>query len=303
MGKSGQIKAWAQEIGFDKVGIAKTGPAPEGERLQQWLDRGCHGEMKWMANNVDRRLDPRRVLPEARSIICLAVNYYTAVERGPDDLKISRYALVTDYHDVLGRMLKELTHRIEDTWPDSRNYRNVDTGPILEKAWAQQAGLGWIGKNKLLISRDYGSWLFLGEVVTTLELEADTPGEDHCGTCTDCIEACPTGALNEPHFLEARRCISYWTIETDGSIPPDIAGGLDGRVFGCDACQEACPFNRFQQEIKPGGNFAPRPEILPAKRWRDLDEAGFAEMTKDTPIWRRGLAGMRRNLQAAGISP
>jgi len=192
---SEQVKAWAHEIGFDKVGIADAGLVPGGDHLAEWLLRGYHADMGWMLNNAYRRLDPRCVLPNAKSVISLAVNYFTSDERRPDELKISRYAWGSDYHRIIGKMLKKLNKLINDKWPDSSSLWYVDTGPIMEKAWAQKAGLGWIGKNNLLISRDYGPWLFLGEVITTLGLEPDKPETDHCGTCTKCLDACPADAL------------------------------------------------------------------------------------------------------------
>lgn len=296
-----QIKSHAREIGFDKIGIARVGPAPGGERLREWLDRGYHAGMNWMAKNADKRLDPERVLPGARSVICLAVNYYSATERRPDQLKISRYAWGIDYHHVLGEKLKKLTGYIEQIWPDSRNLWYVDTGPVMEKAWAQQAGLGWNGKNDILISRDFGTWLFLAEIITTLELAPDTPELDHCGNCTKCLEACPTGAIVEPYVVDSRRCISYWTIEHQGDFPPEMAGEMNGWVFGCDICQDVCPFNRFQKTTGRLDDFGPRPEILSSAMWQELGEKQFAEMTRNSPLRRPGFVGMRRNLKAAGV--
>jgi epoxyqueuosine reductase len=302
MTDSDLIKSWAREIGFDKVGITPAGPAPGGEHLTTWLKRRYHAKMKWMTNNVPRRLDPRNVLPGAQSIICLAVNYYTPHERDVDESKISRYAWGTDYHHTLGEMLKQLIARIADECPGSNNLWYVDTGPVLEKAWAQQAGLGWIGKNDILISRDFGTWLFLGEVITSVQLPADLPEQDHCGTCTYCIEACPTGAIVEPYVVDSGRCISYWTIEHRGEFPPGIADKLDGWVFGCDICQDVCPFNRFQKNTEREKDFAPRMSLLQADGWQKIGEEEFSERTAKSPLRRAKLQGIQRNLRAAGKS-
>ncbi len=296
-----RIKNWAREIGFDKIGLALAGPTPGGEHLTEWLTRGCHGGMNWMKKNADRRLDPRRVLPEARSIISVALNYYIPHERQPGELKISRYAWGTDYHYVLGRMLEELVACIANGWPASANLWYVDAGPVLEKAWAEQAGIGWIGKNGVLISRDFGTWLFLGEIITTLQLKPDLPQSNHCGTCTSCIDACPAGAIVEPYVVDAHRCISFWTIEHRGEFPPGIADKLDGWVFGCDACQDVCPFNRFQKNAKLREDFAPRRELLRPGRWLEISENNFADLTRKSPLQRTRLEGIKRNLQAAGI--
>ncbi len=301
MNATTQIKDQAREIGFDKVGIASAGPAPGGGRLDEWLHRGYQAGMVWMARNRDRRTDVREVLPGAKSVICLAVNYYTPHELAPNELKISRYAWGLDYHHLLSRMCKDLTRRIENDLPESKNLWYVDTGPVLEKAWAQEAGLGWIGKNDVLISRDFGSWLFLGEIITTLELEPDSPASDHCGTCTKCIEACPTEAIVEPYVVDSGRCISYLTIEHRGDWPPETAGRTDGWVFGCDICQDVCPFNRFGRETGFADEFNPREGILQATTWQGIDQENFVRLTQKSPLRRAKHEGMSRNLRAAGI--
>jgi len=296
-----QIKTWAREIGFDKVGVAAAEPLPEGGHLRQWLDRGYNGGMSWLAKNIERRLDPCRVLPGARSIICLAVDYFVPVECGPDYLKISRYARGADYHDVLGKMLKNLVIRIADARPESRNLWYVDAGPIMEKTWAQRAGLGCKCKNDLLVTRDYGTWVFLGEIISTLELPPDMPESDHCGNCTKCMEACPNGAIVEPRVLDTRRCITYWTNKHEGDFPPEIAAKLHGWVYGCDICQEVCPFNHKRKTAARTEEFAPRAGILQAEQWRGIDETRFVQITHGGPLQRAGYARIRRNLQAAGV--
>jgi len=302
MDPSEQIKSWACEIGFDKVGIAVAGATPGGKHFVDWLTDGYYGNMKWMLNNAYRRLDLRCVLPGAQSIICLAVNYYTPHERNPDELKISRYAWGTDYHYILGKMLKRLAARITKKWPDSRNLWYVDTGPVMEKAWAQHAGLGWVGKNNVLISQEFGTWLFLAEVITTLKLEPDPPQQNHCGTCTDCIDACPTGAVIKPHVIDSGRCISNWTIEHRGEFPPGIADKFDGWIFGCDICQDVCPFNRWQKKTKLSDNFAPRKDLLQLDRWPDISEEQFAILTARSPLRRAKMEGIKRNLRASGMA-
>lgn len=254
------IKQAARELGFDAVGISRlptqANPAthrnhqdPEADlldRLQKWLRRGYHATMAWMVRDPERRADPTRVLPGCRSIISVGMNYYTdyrADERQGNG-RIARYAWGRDYHKILGDRLAQLTERIGTLAAGSLNRAYVDTGPVMEKAWAQQAGLGWIGKHSNLVSTDFGSWLLLGEILTTLELEPDEAGSDLCGSCTLCIQACPTGAITEPYVVDAGRCISYLTIELKGSIPPGLRPLIGNRVYGCDDCQIHCPWNR-----------------------------------------------------------
>ena len=298
-----RIKQWASEIGFDKVGVALVDIVSTGANLAEWLLRGYHGGMSWMLNNAYRRLDPRCVLPGAKSVICVAVNYFTPGTQDGDGPKISRGAWGADYHQVLGRMLKDLFGRIAGEWPNSANLWYVDTGPVMEKAWAQRAGLGWVGKNDLLVSRDLGTWMFLGEIITTLELEPDLPEQNHCGTCTRCIDACPTEAIVEPSVVDATRCIAYWTIEHRGEFPSGIADTFDGWVFGCDVCQEVCPFNRFQQESALAGEFAVREELFPPGRWLSLTQEEFARVSVSSPLRRATLEGLKRNVRAVCPEP
>jgi epoxyqueuosine reductase len=248
-----QIKQLALTQGFHKVGIVAVDDAtaqPGAVALQQWLAQGYQADMTWMAN--PKRQDIRQVMPEVRSLICVALNYYTPHQHSddPDDGKISRYAWGRDYHRVLQKKLKALSQAIEALQPDSKTRFYADTGPVQDKAWAEQAGLGWIAKNGNLITRDYGSWVFLGEILTNLVLEGDRPHTQHCGTCTRCIEACPTGAIVSPFEVDANRCIAYHTIENrNPDVPDAIKPHLHNWVAGCDICQDVCPWNqRFAQE-------------------------------------------------------
>lgn len=258
------IKQQALTLGFHKVGIA-TVPQAEDQSpqtsLPQWLDQGYHADMEWMSD--PRRQDIRSVMPDIRSIISVGINYYTSHQRPPgqDYAKISRYGWGRDYHRVLARRLKALAHWIQEQDPQIQVRYYADTGPVQDKVWAERAGIGWIGKHSNLISRDYGSWLFLGELLTNLNLEPDHPHAQHCGSCTRCIAACPTDAICEPFVVDANRCIAYHTIENrEAELPDEIAGNLQGWVAGCDICQDVCPWNqRFAQETDIS-DFQPYPE-------------------------------------------
>ncbi len=313
------IKQAALALGFDAVGISrlptKTNPAahrnhqdPEDallDRLQEWLRRGYYATMAWMVRDPQRRADPAQVLSGCRSIISVGMNYYTdhrADERQGNG-RIARYAWGRDYHKILGDKLAQLAERIGALAPDSLNLAYVDTGPIMEKAWAQQAGLGWIGKHSNLVSTDFGSWLLLGEILTTLELEPDEAGTDLCGSCTLCIQACPTGAITEPYVVDAGRCISYLTIELRGTEPPiaeDLRRKLGNRIFGCDECLDICPYNvQARPTIESGFHPSPltaAPSLLALTK---MDEQTFAATFKHSPIRRAKYAGLQRNLSWA----
>ena len=240
----------ALELGFSKVGITKADSGIESERLQDWLALGYQADMDWMAN--PKRQDITEVMAGVKSVICVALNYYTPHQHSQDSQvgKISRYGWGRDYHKVLTKKLKALATWLEAQGENIQARYYVDTGPIAEKAFAQRAGIGWIGKHSNVITREYGSWLFLGEVLTNLELEPDHPHTEHCGTCTRCIDACPTGAIAQPFVVDANRCIAYHTIENKAAeIPEAIAASLQNWVAGCDICQDVCPWNhRFAQE-------------------------------------------------------
>ncbi len=299
-----RIRERAFELGFHKVGIVPAAPlSDERARLEEWLRRGYHGEMNWMARDPERRTDPRLVMPDARSVVVVALNYFTPHEHSGDPAtgKISRYAWGDDYHDVVGGKLKELLAWIKAECPAAEGKACVDIQPLMDKAWAVRAGLGWIGKHTNLITREYGSWVFLGELLVNLELDYDTDvSEDHCGTCTLCIEACPTGAITEPYVVDSNRCISYATIELRApDLPPEVGDKLDGWLYGCDICQDVCPWNRFEQPTTER-RFEPREGHVSA------DLAALLELTPDayaarfrrTAIKRAKLAGLQRNARA-----
>ncbi len=260
--RTSQIKQKALELGFHKVGIAALTPYNDRAEanLQTWLSQGCHADMKWMEN--PRRQDIQQVMPEVQSVICVALNYYTPVERPVDQryAKISRYGWGRDYHKILTKKLKALTTWLKHQGEDIQARFYADTGPVQDKVWAQRAGLGWIAKNGNLITREYGSWVFLGEVLTNLVLTPDRPHTAHCGTCTRCLEACPTEAFPKPHMVDATRCIAYHTIENRAdTLPPEIASQLHGWVAGCDICQDVCPWNQRFAQPTPETDFYPRP--------------------------------------------
>ena len=313
------IKQVALDLGFDVVGIStlpsKPDPAPQEDlraptgdligRLREWLRRGFHATMTWMTRDPERRADPALVLPGCRSMISVGMNYYTdqRADERPGNGRIARYAWGLDYHQIIGERLAQLVERINRLAPDSLTRAYVDTGPVMEKAWAQQAGLGWIGKHSNLVSAQFGSWLLLGEILTTLELEPDEAGTDLCGSCTLCIQACPTGAITAPYVVDARRCISYLTIELRGSEPPiseDLRRGVGNRIFGCDDCLDICPYNlQAEPTIEPG--FQPTsltraPSLLTLEK---MDEQTFADTFKQSPVRRAKYVGLQRNLSWA----
>lgn len=300
-----RLKERALALGFDKVGIVPAAPLDmERRRLEEWLARGYHGEMSWMARDPQRRTDPRLVMPDACSVVVVALNYFTPHTHDTADAahgKISRYAWGDDYHDVVGGKLKELLAWIKEECPAAEGKPCVDIQPLMDKAWAVRAGLGWIGKHTNLITRELGSWVFLGELLLNLELEYDTvQSEDHCGTCTLCLEACPTGAITEAYVVDSTRCISYATIELRApEIPASVAGNLEGWLYGCDICQDVCPWNRFEQPTTEA-RFEPR-EGHVAANLSDLlalTPDAYAARFRRTAIKRAKLTGLQRNARA-----
>jgi epoxyqueuosine reductase len=309
MSISQAIKREARLLGFDAVGITSVvlEPPVDGllDRLQEWLRRGYHGTMAWMARDPHRRAHPQIVLPGCRSIISLGMNYdpgLRAIE-GRGHGRIARYAWGRDYHDVVGDRLALLENKVRDLVPEAITRSYVDTGPVMEKAWAQQAGLGWSGKHSSLVSSDHGSWLVLGEILTTVELPPDVPATDLCGTCTLCIQACPTNAIVEPYVVDATRCISYLTIEFRGprrDIPGDLTARMGNHIFGCDDCLDVCPFN-LRAEPTTEASFQPDATTLGPSldNLAALDEETFAGLFGHSPIRRAKLAGLQRNVAIA----
>jgi epoxyqueuosine reductase len=303
-GLTAEVKRRARALGFEKVGVVRAEAlAEERARLEEWLARGLHASMAWMERGVERRTDPRELLPGARTVVAVALNYYTPHEH-PDDPaagKISRYAWGDDYHDVLGEKLKALLAFVKELAPEVRGKVCVDAQPAMDKAWAVRAGLGWIGKHTNLITRDYGSWVFLGELLLDAELEYDVARvEDHCGTCTLCIEACPTGAIVEPYVVDSNLCISHATIELrDAELPREVAANLDGWLYGCDVCQDVCPWNRFERPSDEP-RFEPRPgAVAPAlEELASLTHESYVERFRRSPVKRAKLAGLQRNARA-----
>ncbi|MBF2034997.1 MAG: tRNA epoxyqueuosine(34) reductase QueG [Leptolyngbyaceae cyanobacterium T60_A2020_046] len=314
-----QIKAQAQHLGFHGVGIARTVPdstaeADQRAALNRWLAQGYQAEMGWMAN--PKRQDIRAVMPTARSLICVALNYYTPHAHSTDPAvgKISRYGWGRDYHRVMGKKLKALLDWLRSQVPTLEARAYVDTGPVSDKFWAQQAGLGWIAKNGNLITRQYGSWVFLGEILTNLDLEPDRPHTAHCGTCTRCIEACPTGAIAAPAVVDANRCIAYHTIENRAEqIPAAIVQNLNGWVAGCDICQDVCPWNQRFAQPTTVEDFQPYSQNL-APRLQDLANLTEAEWNARFPasalrrikpaLWRRNArAALAASAIAANVTP
>ena len=302
---SERIKAQARALGFDLCGIAPVGAFPELGFLREWIDRGYAGTMGYLPRSAARRADVRRVMPSARSVIMTATVYNTdqpySIERSdPAVGEVARYALSEDYHDVLGRRLDALVAWMREQHPapfDARAY--VDTGPVQERVYAQYAGLGWIGRNTCVINPEVGSWILLAEIICSLTLEPDPPALDQCGTCTLCLDACPTGALVEPHVLDATRCISYLTIEYRGDIPEQHRAGMGNHIFGCDICQEVCPWNAM---AATANDQWPSRTALSLPKLVELSERGDEELARlidGTPLTRAGVKGLRRNLAVA----
>lgn len=298
------IKERARAEGFTKVGIVSAASLEdEGRRLKQWLARGYHGTMSWMARDVEKRANPREIFPQARSVVVVALNYYTPHrhEQNSATGKVSRYAWGDDYHDVVAEKLRALLAWIKDQDPQAEGKVCVDIQPVMDKAWAVRAGLGWIGKHSNVITPEYGSWVFIGELLLNLELEYDAERvEDHCGTCTLCIDACPTSAITEPYVVDSNRCISYATIELrTPELPPAIEQNLSGWMYGCDICQDVCPWNRFEQATHDP-RFAPRPGNVNAEL-RDIVELShdaYVERFRGSAMKRAKLAGLQRNARA-----
>ena len=294
------VKTTANRYGFDYCGIAKAGPLDEeARRLETWLKTGMHGKMQYMENYFDLRIDPTKLVPGAKSVITLLKNYYP--HQTPNtELKISKYAYGTDYHTVIKGQLKSMMADLQEGIGTFSGRGFVDSAPVLERAWAQKSGLGWIGKNGNLITKGSGSFFFIATLITDLELIADDPfAKDFCGSCRKCIEACPTEAISENKVVNGSQCISYFTIELkDEVIPDEMKGRFSNWMFGCDTCQDVCPWNRFSQPHREEG-FTPIPEILDlsTKEWEGLSEEAFKKIFKHSPLSRSKYKGIQRNLR------
>jgi epoxyqueuosine reductase len=302
-----QIKQWGIELGFDAIGITDTDLSEAENRLQQWLASGYHGEMAYMAKHGSKRSRPAELEPATVRVISLRMDYLPEsmddLQRALDDPAtafISRYSLGRDYHKVLRNRLKKLMQLIQQVVPESRNRLYVDSAPVLEKPLAEKAGLGWIGKHTNLLAKQAGSWFFLGEIYTSIPLPIDQPAENHCGRCQACLEICPTQAIIEPYQLDARRCISYLTIELHGPIPVPFRAAIGNRIYGCDDCQQICPWNRFARLTREK-DFLPREnlqscDLITLFEW---DEATFLHKTEGSAIRRIGYQRWQRNLAVA----
>jgi epoxyqueuosine reductase len=297
-----QVKGIAADLGFDDCRIARAGEATHAQAFHEWLADGCQADMEWMAGTPERRADPRLVLDGCRSVICLAVNYFPGRtpfdEKGEGGYRIARYAWNDDYHDGIGDRLKEFVRRLEALGGAHKVY--VDTGPVLERDFATDAGLGWNGKSTVQIHRGLGTWFFLAEILTTLELKADDPFGDHCGKCMRCIDACPTQAITAPHRVDARRCISYLTIEHKGEIPEEFRRAMGDRIYGCDDCLDACPWNRFAQ-VSRDASFHARREVFrhSLRDFLELDDDGFRKLFARSPVKRIKRGRFLRNVCVA----
>lgn len=299
-----QIKRAGIEFGLNKVGIVRADALlVEGERLREWLGKGLHGEMRWMEREPEKRTDPRLIFPEARSVIVGAVNYFTPYEHKNEagSGKISRYAWGDDYHDVVKERLWALLNWIKEERPDAEGKICVDTVPVMDKAWAVRAGVGWIGKHSNVITKEFGSWVFIGEILLSIDLDADAEiVEDHCGSCTACLDACPTNAIIQPYVVDSRKCISYATIELrDETLPEHISENLNGWLYGCDICQDVCPWNRFE---KPSINahFEPRrgETSLDLETVTSMTHEEYVERFRGSAMKRTKLTGLKRNADA-----
>ncbi len=293
------IKSEAKRLGFLSCGISKAGfLEKEAPRLEKWLTNNMHGEMLYMENHFDKRLDPTKLVEDSKSVISLLLNYYPSETQTENTFKVSKYAYGTDYHLVIKDKLKQLLEFIQETIGDVHGRAFVDSAPVLDKAWAAKSGLGWIGKHSNLLTQQVGSFYFIAELIIDLELEYDTPTTDHCGTCTKCIDACPTQAITEPYVIDGSKCISYFTIELKEKIPTEMKNKFDDWVFGCDVCQDVCPWNRFSKAHSEP-LFNPHPELLSMtkKDWEDITEDVFKDIFKNSAIKRTKFEGLKRNIQ------
>lgn len=293
------IKNIAKKIGFLSCRIAKAEfLEEEAPRLEKWLNQGMHGSMSYMERNFDKRLDPRKLVPGAKSVVSLSYNYYTKEnQKDPKAPKISKYAFGKDYHFIIKEKLRKLLLEIKQNIGNVEGRVFVDSAPILERAWAKKSGLGWVGKNTNVITKEVGSYYFLAELIIDLDLYPDPPVTDHCGSCTACIDACPTEAIIEPYKLDGSKCISYLTIELKSEIPKDFSGKMDNWMFGCDICQDVCPWNRFSKpHLEPAFNANNQILNMGKKEWEELTKETFNKVFKNSAIKRTKYDGLVRNI-------
>lgn len=292
------IKKTAHELGFAHCGISRAEfMEDEARQLENWLNRGMHGKMHYMENHFDKRLDPTKLVEGAKSVISLLYNYYPNKNQRPDAPKISKYAYGEDYHIVIKDKLKELVFRLQEKIGNFHGRVFVDSAPVLDKAWAKRSGLGWIGKHSNLLNRQMGSYFFIAEIICDLQCQADAPIKNYCGTCTRCIDACPTDAIVKPYVVDGSKCISYFTIELRDEIPVEMKGRFENWMFGCDICQDVCPWNRFATPhheerfniTEPIMNFN-------TQQWKEMTEEVFNQLFKKSPLKRAGWKGIKKNL-------
>ncbi len=294
------IKSLATQLGFTYCGISKAEfLAEEAPHLEEWLKRGYQGKMSYLENHFDKRLDPTLLVPGAKSVISLIYNYYPQKDlTSTSDLKIAKYAYGEDYHFVIKDKLKTLMDLIQKEIGEVHGRAFVDSAPVHERAWAKKSGLGWIGKNSLLLNRSIGSFFFLSELILDLELEYDGPIKDYCGTCTACMDACPTDAIPEPYVVDGSKCISYFTIELKEEIPTEVKGKFENWIFGCDICQDVCPWNSFSKPHQEP-RFNPHPDLASITRqeWKEITEDVFEKLFSKSAVKRTKLEGLKRNIK------
>lgn len=297
--RSQQVKQWAREFGFLSCGVSDSGfLEQEAPKLEAWLANGFHGKMKYMENYFDERLDTRKLVPGSKSVISLLYNYFPEETIESEDVKIAKYAYGEDYHFVVKDKMNLLLDKMKLEWGNIEARIFVDSAPVLEKAWAVRSGLGWLGKNGNLLQRKTGSFFFISEIIVDIEIASDGPTTDHCGSCTKCIDACPTQAIVQPQVVDGSKCISYFTIELKESIPESYKGQWNDWAFGCDICQDVCPWNRFSKAHNEP-RFAPVNERLNKTQqdWLDCTEDDFKKITKGSPLQRAKWSGMIKNIE------
>lgn len=296
------IKSIATDLGFSFCGISRAEfLADEAPRLEEWLKRGYAGQMSYLERNIEKRLDPRLLVPGAKSVVSLIYNYFPEKEAAQSSLKIAKYAYGEDYHFVIKDKLRIFMERIYEKIGQVSGRAFVDSAPVLEHAWAKKSGLGWIGKNSLLLNKSMGSFFFLSELIIDIELEHDGPVKDYCGTCTACLDACPTEAISEPYVVDGSKCISYFTIELKEEIPAEVKGKFENWIFGCDICQDVCPWNRFSQPHQEP-RFHPHPDLekMSYSNWKEITEEVFQKLFKKSAVKRTKLSGLKRNIGFIG---